>query len=344
MWQFGLILFISCIVGGYIYAMFQMMGGTRSELGSTDGNTATKTRGKSSKIVHDVINDANDVHDSNAHDAIHDTDDVHGSYDWRENLGGGRTPEGQAKFHKEQTHVPKDLSDLIPKLQYMKHKHKVAERGKRSKYDLFKPYSKKNRVQLEQKFDKKGNLVYNPITSVKKDDLLDMGYDKAEIMALGNITYDKAIQGRERLVDILHEAGIEEIDPEVIAFLPEWSDVQNLYGDKPVILGLERCEEFRSQADPIDASVGIAGMWNTGTNPMAMYVSNNCKMPNNKKDRAGGTRWQVPWGKHRRASEKYTNIPSHEKRTNMTNVLPVVLVRDPYTWMQSMVSFFEQFV
>lgn len=323
MWQYGVMLFIGCIVGTYIYTIFYMASGTRSKISSADGiTTKSNTRGgKSSKIVHHVVNKVNDGNATN---------------DWRENLGGGRTPEGQAQFHKEQTHVPKDLSDLIPKLQYMKDKHKVEERGKRSKYNLFKAYSKKNRVQLEQKRNKKGEVVYTPITSVKKEDLLDMGYDKAAINALGNITYDKAIQGRERLVDILHEAGIEEIDPEVIAFLPEWSDVQNLYGDKPVILGLERCEEFRSQADPIDASVGIAGMFNTGTNPMAMYVSNNCIMPNNKKDRAGGTRWQVPWGKHRLASEKYTNTPSHEKRTNKTNVLPVVLVRDPYTWMQSM--------
>merc|ERR1711937_963407 len=69
---------------------------------------------------------------------------------------------------------------------------------------------------------------------------------------------------------------------------------------------------------------------------MAMYVSNNCKLPTNKKDKAGGTRWQVPWGKHRLASEKLTNTAGHEAKTNKTNVLPIVMVRDPYSWMQRM--------
>ena len=311
------------MVGVYIYAIVHMTGGGSSSSSSGNGSTTgSNTRGGSvtSKAVHgsDIVNDAS-------------------ANDWRENHVEGITPEGQARLRKEQTHVPKDLSNLIPKLQYFKDKHEVAQRGKKSKYNLFKPFSKENSVQLEKKYNKKGDLVYEPTTSVKKGDLLGMGYSKAEIKAIEGITYDKAIKGRERLVDLLHEAGIDEIDPEAIAVLPKWSDVQKLYGDKPVILGLERCKEFRSQADPIDASVGVAGMFNTGTNPMAMYLSNNCKMPNNKNDKAGGTRWQVPWGKHRLASEKYTNVPKHEKRTNMTNVLPVVLVRDPYSWMQSMV-------
>jgi hypothetical protein len=257
--------------------------------------------------------------------------------DWRTNRDGATalTPEGQQRLRDHQNHVPKKLSELIPKLQHMKDKHPV---GMGSEYNLFKPFSKKNRVQLGVKRDKKGNVVYNPITSIKKEDLLDMGYDKKKIDALGNITHDEAIKGRERLVDIMIEAGIDTIDPEAIAVLPKWSSVAKLYGDKPVILGLERCEEFRMQTDPIDASIGPAGMFNTGTNPMAMYISNNCKMPNNKKDKGKGARWQVPWGKHRLASEKLTNTAGHDTRTNKTNVLPIVLVRDPYSWMQSMVS------
>jgi hypothetical protein len=36
------------------------------------------------------------------------------------------------------------------------------------------------------------------------------------------------------------------------------------------------------------------------------------------------------------ASRKWNNTAGHEEKTNKTNVLPVVLVRDPWTWMQSM--------
>ena len=258
--------------------------------------------------------------------------------DWRIGSNeGGRTPEGQERLRRQQEHVPKDLKVLIPKLRYWKEMFPVVKKGDQTEKNIFKPYSKKNRVQLDKKRDKKGNVVYEPITSVKKEDLLDMGYDKSHIDSLANITYEEAIKGRERLVHILHEAAIEEIDPEVISVLPKWSNVERLYGGKPVVLGLERCAEFRAQADPIDLSVGTAGMFNTGTNPMAMYISNNLKIASNKKDKAGGTRWQVPWGKHRLASHKLTNTAGHEQKTNKTNVLPIVLVRDPYSWMQSMV-------
>jgi hypothetical protein len=36
------------------------------------------------------------------------------------------------------------------------------------------------------------------------------------------------------------------------------------------------------------------------------------------------------------ASRKWTNTAGHETKVNKTNVLPVVLIRDPYSWMQSM--------
>jgi len=321
-------------VGAYVFAIFHLTGSSSSV--SKDGS-GTRGASDSSKTKTDTKTDKTETEPIEKETKPLKKVKIHGStLDWREDHGEALTPEGQQRLHQAQTPVPKDLSDLIPQLQRFKDLHKVVERGEHSKHNLFKPFSKENRVQLQEQYNKKGELVYKPLTTVKKDDLIDMGYDKKEIAALGNLTYQEAIKGRERLVDILHEAGIDEIDPEVISVLPKWSAVEELYGDKPVILGLERCEEFRLQTDLIDASLGISGMFNTGTNPMAMYVSNNCKMPKNKKDRAGGTRWQVPWGKHRLASEKHTNRPPHEKKTNMTNVLPVVLVRDPYTWMQSM--------
>jgi hypothetical protein len=36
------------------------------------------------------------------------------------------------------------------------------------------------------------------------------------------------------------------------------------------------------------------------------------------------------------ASRKWTNTAGNDKKANKTNVLPVVLIRDPYSWMQSM--------
>ena len=38
------------------------------------------------------------------------------------------------------------------------------------------------------------------------------------------------------------------------------------------------------------------------------------------------------------AERRLTNTAGNDHKVNKTNVLPVVLVRDPYSWMQSMVS------
>eukprot|EP00536_Pseudo-nitzschia_multiseries_P011089 jgi/Psemu1/259562/estExt_Genewise1Plus.C_3620006 len=236
--------------------------------------------------------------------------------------------------HEE--HISKPWEEILPKLKSLKEQYPVVDKLVPSKKNIFKPFSKKNRVQLDQKRDKKGAIVYTPITKVKKGDLESMGFRKEEIDALKDTTYDEAIKGRERLVEILNEAGIMDIDPEAIALLPKWSSVKKLYGEKPVVLGLEHCETFRTQFNPDDASIGTAGMFNTGTNPFAMYVSNNCRLPKNKKDKAGGTRWQVPWGKHMPASRKWNNTAGHDQKVNKTSVMPIVLVRDPFTWMQSM--------
>jgi len=56
-------------------------------------------------------------------------------------------------------------------------------------------------------------------------------------------------------------------------------------------------EEFRKNVPVEDASIGSAGIFNSGTNTLAMYMNANCLMPENKKEKYGGMRWQVPWGK-----------------------------------------------
>lgn len=182
---------------------------------------------------------------------------------------------------------------------------------------------------------KTGKVVHQAITSFKKEDLEGL-VDELPSVDAGSITYEEAIVGRERLVEILHEAGVEELDVATILSLPTWDSVTKLYGEGPVVVGLETCERFRNTIPLDDASIGTAGMFNTGTNPFAMYIESNCLMPHNTHDRHGGTRWQVPWGKHTLASRKWTNTAGHDHKVNKTNVLPVAIVRDPYSWMQSM--------
>jgi hypothetical protein len=214
----------------------------------------------------------------------------------------------------------------------------------RHEYDLSSDKAVEPRKSLftstkqEVRRDKNGNVVHKSITAVKKGDLAGLVDDA--IPDNSDITYEDAIKGREKLVDLLQDAGVEELDIETVLMLPKWSSVTKLYGEGPVVIGLDTCERFRNTAPLDDASIGTAGLFNTGTNPFAMYIEANCKMPHNTHDKHGGTRWQVPWGKHTLASRRMTNTAGHDGKVNKTNVMPIVLVRDPYSWMQSMVSLF----
>lgn len=193
---------------------------------------------------------------------------------------------------------------------------------------------KEGRSKQVQKVSRRGHIVHKAITSVNKDDLKGIVEEITEDVE--SITYEEAIEGRERLIDILADAGVEELDVHTIMSLPKWSSVTRLYGEGPVVIGLETCQKFRETTPLDDASIGTAGMFNTGTNPFAMYIQSNCKMPHNTHDKHGGTRWQVPWGKHTLASRKWNQTAGRDEKVNKTNVLPIVIVRDPYFWMQSM--------
>jgi hypothetical protein len=181
----------------------------------------------------------------------------------------------------------------------------VTSRHMTSKEFLKKSmFNKKvNREQVVKK-DKKGNILHNAIHAVKKEDLEGLHIKLPDDWE--HMTMEDAVKGREHLVDILHDAGVDELDVAAVLSLPKWETVTKLYGSVgPVIIGLETCEEFQKTIPLDKASIGIAGMFNTGTNPMNMYLEENCIMPNIKHERHGGMRFQVPWGKHVPASWKW---------------------------------------
>lgn len=117
--------------------------------------------------------------------------------------------------------------------------------------------------------------------------------------------------------------------------LPKWSDIVEAYGP-PKIIGLENCEEYREKIASDDRNMGPAGMFNTGTNLLAWLIRNNCKYKGKP-----SSAFQVPWGKHFPAIRR-TNHTHHLGRNDKSKIppywstLPIVTVRDPYTWMQSM--------
>jgi hypothetical protein len=112
-----------------------------------------------------------------------------------------------------------------------------------------------------QKVSRRGKVNHKAITTVKKEDLKGLIADLPD--NVNAITYEEAIQGRERLVEILTDAGVEELDVPTVLSLPKWSQVSKLYGEGPVVIGLETCEKFRQTIPLDDASIGTAGAYIT---------------------------------------------------------------------------------
>ncbi len=153
---------------------------------------------------------------------------------------------------------------------------------------------------------------------------------------------EQAKKDREPILAILRDAGISDVQPDEIMALPTWAQVETLYGPEPVFVGLEQCKAFQKKIPRIeDRFLGVAGMFNSGSTAFGISLQANCKYsnhPNNKSNHvltdSNGMLDQVPWAKHKMATEKYNHII--HSGIPKEHVLPIVMVRDPYYWMHSM--------
>ena len=142
--------------------------------------------------------------------------------------------------------------------------------------------------------------------------------------------------------------------------LPPWSSVERQYGKKPLILGLEKCQEYRDANLPQNRWVSPAGLFHSGkscnhkthqhqsslhqvvanarctstflkgTNLMGGMLASSCFgiIPH----------FQVPWGKHNpwKAHSEYKIDKPMYQQVNVSSVLPIVMVRHVLDWMPSM--------
>lgn len=180
-----------------------------------------------------------------------------------------------------------------------------------------------------------GELYHGPHSSITKLDDIDKKrishFEKSKNISQYIDIDPRHDPERQPIIKLLQEAGFDlEEDPrfsqEMLASLPKWSEVLDLYG-KPKVLGLETCQAYRESVPEDQRLIGTAGNFNSGTNLLQELIVRNCQ---------GTSLWQVPWGKHWPAS--YRNVHQVENSRyamDHSRVLPVVSVRDPYTWMQS---------
>mmetsp|Transcript_43352 Transcript_43352/g.104772 ORF Transcript_43352/g.104772 Transcript_43352/m.104772 type:complete len:510 (+) Transcript_43352:151-1680(+) len=179
----------------------------------------------------------------------------------------------------------------------------------------------------------------------RKVESKDGGTPKKDAAPAADFDTAEMIKEKEPIIKLLQNAKVQfdpNEDTELLRDLPTWSEVTKMYGEKPVIHGLDMCKPFQTHSDAADHFVSTAGTFNSGTNLMAELLIANCHMPARMKKYGAinrGVRWQVPWGKHTPPGDneyRQTHKTDKDKNIDANDILPAVTIRDPLVWLQSM--------
>lgn len=133
------------------------------------------------------------------------------------------------------------------------------------------------------------------------------------------------------VIDILRSANID-ITPELRAQIPSWKEVVERFGNTPKIIGMDTCAAYREKVPRNERIIAPAGTFNSGTNMLFSVLDKNCHVRRTGSRR--GVQYQPNWGKHQPPRFRLKNVLN--KNINNEFILPIVVVRDPWTWMQSM--------
>ena len=158
--------------------------------------------------------------------------------------------------------------------------------------------------------------------------------------------------------------------------LPSLQEVEDLYGDKVVIHGLDQCKVYRDKVPGKLRFIVPAGLQNTGTNLLYKLLQRNCYIPERwaESPKSNYSQSQTPftsemedtydcfaracktrlddfdldigmranahWWKHAplswRDNPPYPISRIHGKTYDRMNALPIVMIKDPINWMSSM--------
>lgn len=188
-----------------------------------------------------------------------------------------------------------------------------------------------------------------------QDDVI-RGDDVQKAVTRDIARFRKECSDKKWALEIVHSSdGFFKMDDRTCKKLPTQQEVSVLYGDDPVVYGMETCEQFRNNVQQVQSeanyreravpTVRVAGLFNTGTNAMAVSLARNLEQDYQLWDDKVRTKFarkrdqlfNVPWEKHVPLRFRDGNVVVQDQGIDFRLVLPVVLVRDPYWWMQSMV-------
>jgi hypothetical protein len=128
-------------------------------------------------------------------------------------------------------------------------------------------------------------------------------------------TYAECV-GKERLLEIVSNATRGFPTLKDCQMLPTWSHVALLYGEEPVVYGLDSCKLYRSRLEKSNSSSPkprVAGLQNTGTNALSRMFSNNLN--------------RLPDYHDYDFMGKHDSVSHLQKRKIAKDELPVVLIR-----------------
>lgn len=221
----------------------------------------------------------------------------------------------------------------------MKNKGKTVEEAK---FDNLQYCFKKKATGGSNKKQQSGPQA--PFKLLVKSDWDKYTMEPLQILLRAGVDPDEGFTPPMRVKEVRAAAKANiEIEKQQ-AKLPTLTEIQSLYGTKPYILGLERCQAYRDAVDPEFRLIGPAGLFNSATNLVSDLLKMNCinnARLKTKKYRAGqapsGVKVQAPWGKHNPVSWRLR----HEAAvggagTKQEDFLPIVMIKDPLTWMASM--------
>jgi hypothetical protein len=146
-------------------------------------------------------------------------------------------------------------------------------------------------------------------------------------------------QGKEHLLQIVEKTGVdltnEDTRRNICDMMPMWNEVASLYDDKPRIIGLDTCQQYRdmlakankTSSVPIYAMPRIAGLQNSGTNAAADSLFFNLA-PNPSVRSTNPRVYNVPWRKHTPLTYKLNVTATlYDWHEDKQHVLPVVVIR-----------------
>jgi hypothetical protein len=87
---------------------------------------------------------------------------------------------------------------------------------------------------------------------------VDQKIDSSSLEISHDIIYSNNTASVNPLVSIFEKSGIS-LTPNILEQIPPYSSIIKMYGDKPTVIGLERCEEFQQQVQPPDRTLAVAG-------------------------------------------------------------------------------------